>query len=122
MFRKGDVLVIYGLTSDIKEAFINSLDNSEKTIVVDQTNELNVLNNYGSNALMEIDIEEVPTELNGMPMKDANLGSRYSINIVILKRKGEYMFVDKDTILQKDDVITVFGPYKAIKRLFGNAE
>ena len=120
MFRKGDVLVIFGLVADIKEAFINSLDDSTKALVVDKTNELTLLNNYGGNALMEVDVVEVPKELENIPMKDSHLIDRYSINIVAIKRKDVYIFADKDTIIENGDKITLFGPYKNIKHLFKN--
>lgn len=120
MFRKGDILVIYGLVSDIKEAFINSLDDTTKAVVVDKTNELSLLNNYGANALMEVDVVEVPKELENIPMKDSHLIDRYSINIVAIKRKDGYLFADKDTIIEDGDKITLFGPYKNIKHLFQN--
>ncbi len=119
MFRKGDALVIYGLISEIKEAFIDSIDN-KKTIVVNKANELNVLNNYGFNTLMEVDVDEVPKELENIPMKDSHLSDRYSINIVVIKREDEFIFADKDTIIQNGDMITLFGPYKNIKHLFKN--
>ena len=121
MFRKGDVLVIYGLVTDIKEAFINSVSD-KKTIVVDKTNELTLLNNYGGNALMEIDVDEVPKELENIKMKDSHISDRYSINIVVIKRQDDYLFADKETIIQKGDKITLFGPYKNIKHLFQNDE
>ena len=35
MFRKGDILVIFGLINDIQEAFVNSLKETEKVVVVD---------------------------------------------------------------------------------------
>lgn len=120
MFRKGDTLVIYGLIADIKEAFINSLEHSEKTIVVDRTNQLSVMNNYGANTLMEVDVDEVPKELENISMKDSHLVDRYSINIVVIKRKDEYLFADKDTIIERGDKITLFGPYNNIKHLFKN--
>ena len=119
MFRKGDVLVIYGLINDIKEAFINSV-NGKKTIVVDKSNELTILNNYGGNALMEVSVDEVPKELEGIKMKNSHLSDRYSINIIVIKRKDEYLFADKETIIEKGDIITLFGPYKTIKHLFQN--
>lgn len=121
MFRKGDVLVIYGLVTDIKEAFINSVS-GKKTIVIDKTNELTLLNNYGGNALMEIDVDEVPKELDNIKMKDSHISDRYSINIVVIKRQDDYLFADKETIIQKGDKITLFGPYKNIKHLFQNDE
>ena len=120
MFRKGDILIIYGLTNDIRDVFINSLDNSSKALVVDGTNELNLLNNYGGNALMEVDVDEVPKELENIKMKDSHISDRYSINIVVIKRKDEYLFADKDTIIEKGDKITLFGPYNNIKHLFNN--
>ena len=121
MFRKGDVLVIYGYINDIKEAFINSV-NGKKTIVVDRSNELQLLNNYGGNALMEVYVDEVPKELKNVKIKDSHLTDQYSINIVVIKRKDEYLFVDKETIIKKGDTITLFGPYKNIKLLFQQEE
>ena len=123
MFRKGDIIVAYGLISEIQEAFVNSLnEKTDKTVVVDRTNELKLLNNYGANALMEIDVDEVPKELDGIKMKDSHLTDRYSINIVIIKRNNEYIFTDKDTVLQNGDTVTLFGPYKNIKHLFNNED
>ena len=121
MFRKGDVLVIYGYINDIKEAFINSV-NGKKTIVVDRSNELQLLNNYGGNALMEVYVDEVPKELKNVKIKDSHLTDQYSINIVVIKRKDEYLFADKETIVKKGDTITLFGPYKNIKLLFQQEE
>ena len=119
MFRKGDILIIYGSINDIKEAFVNSLDSS-KTIVIDRTNELTILNNYGSNALMEVEVDEVPKELENIAMKDSHLIDRYGIIIVVIKRNDKYLSADKDTVIQKGDKITLFGPYLNIKHLFQN--
>lgn len=119
MFRKGDALVLFGNTHDIKDAFINSLDKKNNTIVInDRVNELVLLSNYGANALVEIFVDDVPTELDGITMKESHLTDRYSINIVVIKRNDEYINVDKDTIIQKGDFLTLFGPYQNIRHLF----
>ena len=120
MFLKGDVLITYGILSDIKEAFINSVEGNKDYIIVDRSNEINLVNNYGKNALVEVYIDEVPEELDGVMIKDAQLKDRYSITIGIIKREDEYVYVDKDTIIQKGDTLTLFGPYKNIKMLFKN--
>ena len=120
MFRKGDILIIYGLTSDIQNAFVNSLDEKNKTIVIDRTNELTLLSNYGTNALMEVVVDEVPKELENIKMKDSHLTDRYGINIVVIRRKDEYLSADKETIILEGDRITLFGPYLNIKHLFNN--
>ena len=120
MFAQGDVVIVFGLTKDIEKAFVKDSETEQDTIVVNKINSLALLNNYGANALMEIEVEEVPQEIDGLPMKDSHLVDRYNINVVIIKRGDEYIAADKDTIIQKGDKITAFGPYKSIKHLFTN--
>lgn len=120
MFAQGDIIVVFGLVNDIRDAFVNNDAEIDIVQSSDKANTLNLLNNYGSNVLMEIDVQEVPQEIEGLSMKDAHLTDKYNINIGIIKRNNEYIAVDKDTIIQKGDVITVFGPYKTIKHLFNN--
>ena len=123
MLAKGDIIVAYGHINDIREAFVNSVNGKKNdTIVVDNTNDIQLLNNYGSNTLMEVVVNQVPAELEGIPMKNSHLTDRYNINIVIIKRDDEYLFANAETIIQKGDVITLFGPYTNIKHLFGNNE
>ena len=108
--------------NDIQEAFVNSIKEKEKVVVVDDSNDLTLLNNYGANALMEVEVGEVPQELDGIKMKDSFLTTRYGINIITIKRNDEYFSADKETIIQKGDTITLFGPYKNIKHLFRNTD
>ena len=123
MLVKGDVIVAYGHINDIREAFINSVAGKKnETVVIDNTNEIQVLNNYGAHTLMEVVVNEVPKELDGIPMKDSHLVDRYSIQIIIIKRNNEYLFVNKDMVVEKGDVVTLFGPYVNIKHLFKNSE
>ena len=123
MLVKGDVVVCYGHINDIRDAFINSVAGKKnQTVVIDNSNEIQVLNNYGANTLMEVVVNEVPKELEGIPMKDSHLVDRYSIQIIIIKRNNEYLFVDKDMVVQKGDIVTLFGPYVNIKHLFQNEQ
>ena len=121
MLVEGDIIVAYGHINDIRDAFINSVSGKkEDPIVIDNTNEIQVLNNYGAHTLMEVVVHEVPKELEGVPMKDSHLVDRYSIQIIIIKRDNEYLFVDKDMVVQQGDIVTLFGPYINIKHLFKN--
>lgn len=123
MLVKGDIIVAYGHINDIREAFINSVAaKKNETVVIDNSNEIQVLNNYGVNTLMEVVVNEVPKELEGIPMKNSHLVDRYSIQIIIIKRDNEYLFVDKDMVVQNGDVVTLFGPYVNIKHLFKNSD
>lgn len=119
MFRKGDILIVFGLINDIKQAFINSIT-GDTIKESDRYNEINLINNYGSNALVEVYVDEVPEELDGVKIQDAHLKDRYNITIGIMKRNDAYVSVDKDTVILKGDTLALFGPYKNIKMLFKN--
>ena len=110
MFSKGDILVIYGLINDIREVFINHVTGDSVEEEMAKKNEITLVNNYGDNALVEVYVDEVPPELENTKIKDAHLNDRYKITFGIIKRKDEYVVVDKDTIIQKGDTITLFGP------------
>ena len=120
MFKKGDILVVYGLMNDIKQAFVNSISKSPIVENEDKTNEINLLNNYGSNALVEVYIDEVPKALEDVKIVNSGLKEKYDLTITILKRKSEYLTVKKDTIIKKGDTLIVYGPYQNIKIVFKN--
>lgn len=122
MFRKGDILVIYGLINDIKEAFINSISKSNKKAVLDKSNDISLLNNYGPNALVEVYVESLPKELENIKIVDSKLKDKYDITVVVIKRKNEYIMVNRDTIIAEGDTLTLHGPYQNIKLLFRNDE
>ena len=120
MLVKGDLIVAYGLIADIRAAFVDSLGDNKKnnTIVVDRSNEIQLVNNYGENSLTDVYVEEVPQEIENIKIKDTGLNDKYKITVAVIKRNDEYIFVNKDTIIQKGDTVTLFGPYKNIKLLF----
>ena len=120
MLVKGDLIVAYGLIADIRAAFVDSLGDNKKnnTIVVDRSNEIQLVNNYGENSLTDVYVEEVPPEIENIKIKDTGLNDKYKITVAVIKRNDEYIFVNKDTIIQKGDTVTLFGPYKNIKLLF----
>ena len=123
MLIKGDVILAYGLITDIRLAFVESVDGKKNdTIVIDRTNEIQLINNYGDNALVEVYVEEVPKELENVKIKDAGLNDRYKITVGVIRRDDGYIYVSKDTIIQKGDTVTLFGPYKNIKMLFSNVD
>lgn len=119
MFRKGDILIVFGLLNDIKQAFVNSVS-GEIAKEGERYNEINLVNNYGTNALVEVFIDEVPQELENIKIQDAHLKDRYNITVGIIKRDDSYISANKDTVILKGDTLTLFGPYKNIKLLFKN--
>ena len=119
MFRKGDVVIVFGVLNDIKQAFVTSISN-DLFKDNEKYNEINLVNNYGSNALVEVYVDEVPEELEGVKIIDSKLKERYNITIGIIKRGDNYIYANKDTVIKKGDTLTLFGPYKNIKVLFKN--
>ena len=120
MFRKGDVVVVYGLINDIKDAFVNSISIEKEPVATDKSNEISLVNNYGNIAIVEVYVEDVPAELDNVRLEDAKLKDRYDITIGFIERNDVYLTVTKDTIIQKGDTVTLFGPYRNIKILFKN--
>ncbi|MCR4911628.1 MAG: TrkA C-terminal domain-containing protein [Bacilli bacterium] len=120
MFRKGDVVVVYGLINDIKDAFVNSISKENEPVTTDKSNEISLVNNYGNIAIVEVYVEDVPAELDNVRLEDAKLKNRYDITIGFIERNDVYLTVTKDTIIQKGDTVTLFGPYRNIKILFKN--
>ncbi len=120
MFRKGDVVTVYGLINEIREVFVGSIAGTKEIIELDKTNELTLVNNYGSIALVEVYVEDVPEDLRDVSLEDAHLKDKYNITVCFIERKDEYLTVNKDTVIQKGDKVSLFGPYHNIKMLFKN--
>lgn len=118
IFQQGDVVLIYGLINDIREAFIYSVEKHHQFDESENTNELDLINNYGESALVEVVVVKVPKELENVKIVNAQLKEKYGITLGIIKRHDEYFTANKDTIIQKGDTLTVFGPYLNIKLLF----
>lgn len=121
MFKKGDVIVTYGLINNIKEAFVYSVS-PEQVKEEDKSNEISLVNNYGDNALVEVYVEEVPKQFAGVKIIDAKLKEYYGITAVMVKRNDEYLPVSKDSTIESGDIVSLFGPYQHIKMLFKNEE
>ncbi len=68
--------------------------------------------------IAEVVIKILPSELANTTLEETAI-SRNGVMILAIERDGEIITkVTKDTILYKDDTITVFGPLKYINQLF----
>ncbi len=82
-------------------------------------NPIILLDIYGDNVMAEISLEQMPAGLENVMLKDSGLKEKYMIQLILIKRNAETKSILKgEEILQKDDVIVVFGDYKNIKALF----
>ena len=111
IFKKGDRLVVFGATSSINNVF-NKRKKEQKA------NTLDLIEEYGEEAMVEIQLNIVPEILKNKGLFESGLKSNYSINLLTIKRKEVSVAITKDTILQEKDAIVVFGPYNNIKNIF----
>ena len=111
VFKKGDRLVVFGSTASIINAF-NKKKREQKSNVID------LIEEYGEEAMVEVQLNIVPELLKNKELFESGLKSDYSINLLTIKRKDITVAITKDTVLQEKDTIVVFGPYNNIKKIF----
>ncbi len=115
-----DVIVVFGLYQGVKDLF--SIKVSSQALVDDEEvlkqNVIDLMDNYGTDAMAEVLIHTVPEILLDKPLFESGLKTDYNINVLIVKRGDTPINVTKDTIIQEMDSLVVFGPYQKIKDVF----
>ena len=111
VFKKGDRVVVFGATSSINNVF-HEKKREQKANVID------LIEEYGEEAMTEIQLNTVPDILINKGLFESGLKSEYSINLLTIRRKEKPVPITKDTMLQAKDFIVVFGPYANIKKVF----
>ncbi|MBQ8468927.1 MAG: TrkA C-terminal domain-containing protein [Clostridia bacterium] len=84
-------------------------------------NIITLLDIYENDTIAEITINNVPPMMIDKKLSEINMRD-FSINLLLLKRDGQTQTATKETIIQKGDIIIVFGPLKKIKKLFISKE
>lgn len=122
MLQQGDVLVVFGLHQSIVDLFKNddgNQVNAESAEVQDKIeNSLELIDNFGKEAMIKVKITKVPEFLKNKPLYVCGLKENYNINIMFLVRNKGSLKIDKDTVIQEEDSLIVFGPYVNIKKVF----
>lgn len=119
--NNGDTLLVFGSFSTIKDIFSmtgTSVEKIKDKETEKKFNEIDLIDNYGSKAMVEVKINVVPFILENKTLFTSGLKEKYGINVMFLKRDNEALEVVKDTVVQSGDVAVVFGPFQAIKNIF----
>lgn len=111
IFRPKDSLVVFGSYSGIKNCFTKRVKETKKNVI-------EVIEEYGEEAMTEIQLNRMPEFLNNKGLFESGLKVKYNINLLTVLRKEQNVIISADTILQKGDTIVVFGPYSNIKEAF----
>lgn len=115
-----DVIVLFGPYQNIKDLFsinVNSIELVDSEIVKKQ-NVIDLIDNYGTDAMAEIQIRTIPPMLVDTPLFESGLKKDHNINVLMVKRNSNPIIVNKDTVIRELDVLVVFGPYTEIKDVF----
>lgn len=85
-------------------------------------NIISLLENYNKNAIMEVYINSVPRILVNRSLSDSKIKEKYNVRIMIIKRKNTFIEATKDSVIQKGDLLVVFGTLENVKNVFVKAE
>lgn len=116
-----DTLVIFGSQQNIKDLFTIGRKEIEEILDKEDKIEENIIelvDNYGKDAMAEVTVNRVPEFLEKKTLFECGIKDKYLINVIMMKRADKAIMVTKDTMIEKGDVLIVYGPYANIKEAF----
>ena len=103
----------------IKDLFTYKVNEQHEEVVIKpKENIITLIDNYGSDAMAEVEIAILPEILKDKKLFESQIKTEYNLNVLTLKRNDEAIKVTKDTIIEENDVIVIFGNYSSIKKVF----
>ena len=119
VIQKKDVLLVFG-PKKLIERFFDQTQEVQKEDDMSIKNTITVIDNYGDDAMTEIEVNIVPEELLNTPLINSGLKRIYDLNVLTIKRGDISIKVDKDTVILEKDIVVVFGDYKNMEEVFVN--
>lgn len=117
IIQPGDVILVYGKYINIRDLFLN--EGLVKVEEIESTdNVIEIIDNFHGEAMAKVFINKVPKNLENKTLLDSPLREKYNIVVLSINRNSNIFMATKDTIIEKDDELTVFGSYKDIKDVF----
>ena len=118
IISKGDSVIIFGSTQNIRDIFSFTTKKAHEAIDDTKQNIITLIDNYGEVGMATVKINRLPKEMEGRSLSESSLKDKYSLNVLMVKRNENPILVSADTEIILNDEVTIFGPYKNIKRLF----
>ena len=119
LLQLNDLILVFGNFDLIKDIFTHNLNQkNQDQILESKFNQLDLIDNYGTNALVEVTLNNVPSFLENKTIYESKIKENFGLNIMIIKRNGEAIEVSKDTTIEQYDNIILFGNFDIIKSLF----
>ena len=117
VIQKKDVILVFG-PKKLIEDFFDVTKNVSEEDDLSIKNSITVIDNYGDDAITEIEVNIVPNELVNTPLIKSGIKNVYDLNVLTIKRGDTSIKVDKDTVILENDIVVVFGAYKNMEKLF----
>lgn len=120
VIQKNDKIIVFGNKQTIKDLFTYKTDISyeEEIISEKKENVLTLIDNYGSDAMAEVEVNVIPEILNNKTLFESPIKTKYNLNILMIKRNELPLKVTKDSKIELHDEIIIFGDYSNIKKIF----
>ena len=77
-----------------------------------------MLDNYGRDSMAEVYLNRVPEFMVDTALVDMKIKEKYHLNVLMVKRNGKVLDVNRDTIFKKGDRLVVFGSTSSINNVF----
>ena len=119
VIQNKDKIIVFGNKQVIKDLFTYKTDEKfNEDVIKPKENIINLIDNYGSDAMAEVEIKILPEILKDKKLFESTIKTTYNLNVIMLKREDEAVKVTRDTIVEENDVIVVYGNYNNIKKVF----
>ncbi len=119
VIQNKDQIILFGKKQTIKDLFTYKVDEEyEEEIINNKENIITLIDNYGSDAMAEVEIYILPDILENKKLFESKIKTEYNLNVLTITRNEQSIPVTKDTIIELNDKIVVYGNYNNIKKIF----
>ncbi len=117
------IMVLFIILSKIK--FVkNSFDSlifklGHKLSKTKTKNFLKVVDDYGTNSIVEITLIDIPNNFINKTLEEIKLRQTYGLTVLAISRANKVINnVSRDDVLKEKDILTVYGNFDSIKQVF----
>ena len=119
VIQNKDRIVVFGRKQVIKDLFTyKTNEKNEEVVLKPKENTITLMDNYGKDAMAEVEIRILPEILKNKKLSESIIRTEYNLTVLMLKRNDRALRVTKDTIIEENDIIVIFGNYSSIKKIF----
>lgn len=105
IIQKNDVIVAFGEQQAIKDLFSNVKNDNSELVNVTKENVIDIIDNYGNQAMANIIVNKIPVELIDKPLSESDFKDKYQISILTITRNDMSFEVNKNSVILEHDNI-----------------